>query len=118
MGTSGPLPGKWRYTEGARRPEGLTAFGITGSNCDSQYETEQQEQDDAPPEGHTDHETANRSQRLRNQMLHLPDAPWDMDGQPPSAGEPPNDPTEDIGQDPGDPTWQEWPFFDHNLGTN
>eukprot|EP00972_Heterocapsa_arctica_P036224 5329567-Heterocapsa_arctica.AAC.1 len=62
MGTSGPLPGKWRYTEGARRPKDLSAFGITESNCDFQYETEQQEQNGDPPDGETDQETASRSQ--------------------------------------------------------
>eukprot|EP00972_Heterocapsa_arctica_P018040 2666690-Heterocapsa_arctica.AAC.1 len=83
MGTSGPLPGNLMYTEGARRPKGLSAFGITESNCDSHYETEQQEQHAAPSEGDTDQEMANRNQRLRNQMMHQESgAPWDMDNHP------------------------------------
>eukprot|EP00972_Heterocapsa_arctica_P057547 8489451-Heterocapsa_arctica.AAC.1 len=37
MGTPGPLPGRWRYIEGAQRTRDLSAFGIRGSNCDTQY---------------------------------------------------------------------------------
>eukprot|EP00972_Heterocapsa_arctica_P112743 16433550-Heterocapsa_arctica.AAC.1 len=36
MGTTGPIPGEWRRTEGTARPEGLAAFGIQSANSTQQ----------------------------------------------------------------------------------